>query len=282
MRRALLVMAALLPASTWAAAVLVVSGDDASRNLKDDIAEVLAASQLVVKSAGPKAPATACLTGGDAACFANAAQAAKIDALLVVKTVEKKGALTVTFELLAGATGALAKKETVKTPKARFKAASTPVLKRLAAVVGTLPKRPEPVAKPAEPEPKPEPKPVEPVAVAPKPVSDRPVETPLTPRPADPQQPVIIGTDDSKSVPVAAVITTVVAVGAATTAGIFAGMGFNTRARLERAPDGVSPFTYSQAQTLQRDANTQLSIALGAAIGAGVTGALAGFLWSRE
>ena len=284
--------AALLIASpAWSASLLVVCADEASRTLKDDITELLSASasKTTVKVAGPKAPATACLSVTAARrqeCFATAGGAANVEALLLVRTVAKAGALLVTFEVLAASDGKPQRREVLKTSAAKFKVNAGPVLRRVwGPVAGAKKKPPEgvvaaPVKRPTrvEPEPVSTPEVEAPVAVA-----DRPTATNLEPRSYDSTAELVVAAPVKPSSSHAgAWVATGAAVAAAAVAGTFGGLGLSNRAQLARSTDGVSPLSYSQAQALQQTTNLQLTIGLSAAIAAGVSGGLAAILWSRN
>ena len=279
-RRGLISIALLLSAPTFAASVLVVCADEPSRNLKDDLTELLSSTKSVVKVAGPKAPATACLSQVGARrqeCFATAGGAANVEAILLVSTSAKAGALTVTFEVLSATDGKQQRREVLRTSGPRFKAQAAPVLKRVILPVKHKPESVQ-VAKKADP------LPVAPTPVAEaQPVPDRPMaEVPLQPTMRERPLDIVTLPPPRASPKVGAWVATGGAVVAAGVAGTFGGLALINRGQLARSTDGVSPLTYSQAQSLQRTANLQLSVALGAAIAAGVSGGLAAVLWSRD
>lgn len=285
-----LTAALLISTPAWASSLLVVCADEASRNLKDDITELLSASasKITVKVAGPKAPATACLSVAAARrqeCFATAGGAANVEALLLVSTVAKAGALVVTFEVLAASDGKPQRRELIKTSAAKFKINAGPVLKRVVAPIASKKKAPEgvvaaPVRRPARVEPEPAPVPdVEPAPIA---KADRPTATQLEPRTYDSTAELVATPVKPSSSHAGAWVATGTAVAAAAVAGTFGGLGLSNRAQLTRSTDGVSPLSYSQAQALQRTSNLQLTIGLSAAIAAGVSGTLAAILWSRN
>ncbi len=275
-----LTAALLISAPAFASSLLVVCADEASRNLKDDLTELLSSTKNMVKVAGPKAPATGCLslTGTRRQeCFATAGGAANVESVLLVSTSSKAGALTVTFEVLSATDGKQQRREVLRTSAARFKTQAAPVLKR----VVTAPKRkPEGAAVPKKETAAPPPVIAEPT---PEPVADRPTAVALAPRVAEPAPELIETLPVSRSSPkVGAWVFTGTAVAAAGVAGVFGGLGVSNRATLGRTTDGVSPLTYSQAQALQRTTNLQMTVALSAAIAAGVSGGIAAILWSRE
>jgi hypothetical protein len=274
-------VALLVSTPGFAGSLLVVCADEASRNLKDDITEVLLGAKTVTKVAGPKAPATSCTTvpaSRKQECFATAGGAANVDALLLVTTSEKAGALSVTFELLSATDGKSVRREALRTTAAKFKAQAAPVLKRVisaASVKKAAPPPPPVIVKHESAIP-------EAMAAVEK-TSDRPVVRSLEPGPSEPvpqvvAAPVVTATDSHAG----AWVTTGVAVVAAGVAGTFGGLGLSNRAQLGRTTNGVSPLSYSQAQALQSTSNVQLSVALGATIAAGVSGGVAALLWSRN
>ncbi len=284
----------LLPLSASAASVLLVPQDEKARALADELVDSFGAAKLTVKMAGPGSPALGCLA--DAAnrvtCLTAIGEKAKVEAVFVVGGALKGAKGVLTLEMLAG--GKVVKKDTVKVTKGRVKQqAKGP----LAQFLKLLPKR-EPAApieplkvtvteNPKEPEnvedtelaPLPR---IEPVKVADAPRKTEPVLTPQPkPRPDDDL--------DLRSAPppsgkpkVAAWVVTGLAVVAAGTAATFGGLGLAGKGRLEGAPGGVSPLSYTDAQALQQSTNTQFTVALGAGIGAGVAGVVAGILWGAE
>jgi hypothetical protein len=65
------------------------------------------------------------------------------------------------------------------------------------------------------------------------------------------------------------------------TAAAFGGLGLSAKSRLDHLDNGVSPLTYSQAVALQGQTNQDMTIALGAGIGAAVAAVIAGVLWAN-
>ena len=286
-----LTAALLISSPVWSSSVLVVCADEASTNLKDDITELLSgsASKNTVKLAGPKAPATACLSVSAAQrqeCFATAGGAANVEALLLVSTISKAGALAVTFEMLAASDGKALRREVLRTTAAKFKAQAGPVLKLVVAPGAAKKKPPEAavalaVKRPPRVEPAPEPAPSSAVE-APVVVADRPTATQLAPRSVDSTAELVAMPVKPSSSRAGAWVATGAAVAAAVVAGTFGGLGLSNRAQLTRGTNGVSPLSYSQAQALQQTTNVQLTIGLSATIAAGVSGGLAAILWSRN
>lgn len=278
--RGLLTVALLISAPAFSSSLLLVCADEASRNLKDDLTEILSSTKNVVKVAGPKAPATGCLslTGTRRQeCFATAGGAANVESLLLVSTSNKAGALTVTLEVLSATDGKQQRREVLRTTTARFKAQAVPVLRR---VITPVKRKPDSAVAKKEPPPTPLAEPTPPPS---EPVADRPTAVALAPSVAEPKPQLIETLPPSRSSPkVGAWVFTGTAVAAAGVAGVFGGLGFSNRATLGRTTDGVSPLTYSQAQALQRTTNLQMTVALSAAIAAGVSGGIAAILWSQE
>jgi len=278
--RGLLAIALLISAPAYSSSVLVVCADEPSRNLKDDLTEILSSTKNVVKVAGPKAPATACLSQSGARrqeCFATAGGAANVESIVLVTTLAKAGTLTVTFEVLSATDGKQQRREVLRTSGPRFKAQAAPVLKRVILPVKRKPDSASVVKK------------ADPPVVAPTPVAetqpipDRPMASVVLEPPAREPPPQIVTPPPPRASPkVGAWVATGGAVVAAGVAATFGGLALANRGQLARSTDGVSPLTYSQAQSLQGTANLQLSVALGAAIAAGVSGGLAAVLWSRD
>ncbi len=298
--RGLITVALCAAAPSLASSVLVVCADDASRNLKDDITELLSSAKMTVKAAGPKAPATACLSQPAAsrqACFATAGGAANVETLLLVSTKSQGANLVVTFEVLSAVDGKSVKKEVLRTAAPRFHQNAGPILRRVmgpgakkspttnanapaaASAVSDSGKKPP---KPPELDPPPF---AEPSAKTPEPtrvaVSDRPTTVVLEPSVSSTSITAADLTVTTSS-HTGAWVTTGVAVAAAGVGGAFGGLGLSNRAKLANAPNGVSPLTYSQAQALQQTSNVQLTVALGAIIAAGVSGGVAAILWSAK
>ena len=290
--RAVFTVALVVSAPASSASLLVVCADEAARNLKDDVSDIYSGTKTVVKMAGPKAPATACVSQTGVRrqeCFAAAGGAANVESVLVISTAGQAGVLTVTFEVLSATDGKQQRREVLRTTTARFKTQAVPVLKRVAAAESGK-KRPDPVPtkKPELVSATPTPTSVEPPVTDPAPplAADRPLATALVePTSLEPSPDVVATaalTEAPPSSHTGAWVATGGAIAAAVVAGTFAGLGFSNQAQLMRTTNGVSPLTYSQAQAQQRTANLQLTVALGAAIAAGVSGGLAGFLWSRN
>ncbi len=282
----------VLASPAWPSSVLMVCADEASRNVKDDLTEVLSSGQNVVKVAGPKAPATACLAIAAGSrrqeCFATAGGAANVQTLLLVSTSAKGSALTITFEALAATDGKQQRREVLRTTPARLKVQAAPVLKRLIAPVAGKPKA-APLSAGKTPVIEREPDQLLPIAQVDKPVPgrvpDRPQQVELAPSASsntDSTAELIAATPAKRTSNGGAWVATGTAVAAAAVAGTFAGLGFSNQAQVERTTNGVSPLTYSQAQGLQSTSNMQLTVALAAGIAAGVSGGLAAILWSRN
>lgn len=285
-----LVCCLLLPLSANAASVLLVPQDEKSRALAEELHEPFTAAKLTVKMAGPGSPAVSCLADKATrlACLTGIGEKAKVIAVFVVSGAMKGNKGVITLEMLAG--GAVVKKESTKVFKGRvkqqMKGPIAQLLKLLPKVEPTAPtETPKVVVTQKEPEPEPDATP-EPAVVEPLKVADAPkrVEPVLTPRAQQPNDELELrGPSPRASKPkVAAWVMTGLAVVAAGTAATFGGLGLAGKGRLETAPGGVSPLSYSEAQALQQSTNTQLTVALGTGIGAGVSGVVAGILWGVE
>lgn len=279
-----LVCCLLFPLTASAASVLLVPVDEKARVLADELVDPFGAAKLTVKMAGPGSPALNCLKAPDREnCLGNIGDKAKVVAVFVVSGSLKGGKGTLTLEMLAK--GVVLKKDSTRVNKGKVKAQ---MRGPIAALLKLLPKS-EPSAPveppkltvtetPREPEPVPEPEPVK--------VADAPKKTePVSLAPSTPSRdPLALKTPAPKqSKPkVAAWVVTGLAVVAAGTAATFGGLGLADKGRLETAPNGQSPLSFSQATALQQSANTELTIALGAGIGAGVSGVVAAILWGVE
>ncbi len=283
-----LVCCLLLPLSANAASVLLVPQDEKARALADELNEPFTAAKLTVKMAGPGSPAVNCLADKATrlACLTGIGEKAKVVAVFVVSGAMKGNKGVLTLEMLAG--GAVVKKESTKVFKGRVK---QQMKGPIAQLLKLLPKG-EPAAptetpkvvvtqKDPEPDATPQPAVVEPLEVADAPKRVEPVLTPRAQQPNDELE--LRGPAPRASKPkVAAWVMTGLAVVAAGTAATFGGLGLAGKGRLETAPGGVSPLSYSEAQALQQSTNTQLTVALGTGIGAGVSGVVAGILWGVE
>ena len=283
-----LVCCLLLPLSANAASVLLVPQDEKARALADELNEPFTAAKLTVKMAGPGSPAVNCLADKATrlACLTGIGEKAKVVAVFVVSGAMKGNKGVLTLEMLAG--GAVVKKESTKVFKGRVK---QQMKGPIAQLLKLLPKG-EPAAptetpkvvvtqKDPEPDATPQPAVVEPLEVADAPKRVEPVLTPKAQQPND--ELALRGPAPRASKPkVAAWVMTGLAVVAAGTAATFGGLGLAGKGRLETAPGGVSPLSYSEAQALQQSTNTQLTVALGTGIGAGVSGVVAGILWGVE
>lgn len=272
-----------------AASVLVVSENDASREVAAELVEPFNKVKVKMKMAGAQAPATQCLlrTGPERnGCLAQAGETAFVDAVLLLSAKAAKGRTSVTFSLLSLEDGKLLKREVATGPSANLGQALKSVVGRLAKVV-----KPRGAAPVAKPEPKPEPKP-DPVVVKPEPV--RPVETPRvveTPRPDAPAQvnlepepppaTAAVANSSGSGLRTVAWMTTGAAIAAAGVASAFGILGLSARGQLDQNDNGLSMLSRSQADALAATANTHFSVALGAAIGAGLFGALSFIFWSQ-
>lgn len=277
-----LVCCLVLPLTASAASVLLVPVNDKARVLADELGEAFGIAKLTVKTAGPGSPALTCLQDPERdTCLGNTGDKAKVVAVFIVSGALKGAKGTLTLEMLAG--GKVLMKETTRVNKGKVKVQMRAPIARLLKllpksepsapvaaprlIITETPREPEPTVK--APTREDAPRKTESVALAPT----QPDRDPLSLRATAPKQ---------AKPKVAAWVVTGLAVVAAGTAGTFGGLGLAGKGRLETAPDGVSPLTYSDATALQQSTNTQLTIALGAGIGAGVSGVVAAILWGVE
>lgn len=266
----------LVSSSVHAASVLLVPADDKSRPAAEAMVDTLSSEKFVAKMAPAGSPAVNCLSTPATrdACLAVIEGKAKVAGVLIVTSAMKGARGTVTLELFGN--GATVKKNSVKVAKAKLK---KELRKPTLALLKLLPSDEAPAVEPAPvvvAEPAPvvavvadAPKKEEPVLTpeksAPEPVVDLKKETPVAPKPK-----------------VAAWVMTGVTAAALGTAATFGALGMTKRAQVENAPDGVSPYSYSQAVDLQQQANRDITIATGAGIGAGVSFVITAILWGVE
>lgn len=288
----------LLVSSSVAGAhpVVLVPTDDRSRTTVEGILDALSVGDLKVKLSGPKAAATLCLAqpqASRAACFVDAAAKSQVDGVVLFTATPRGAKFALSMQLLAASDGAVLDKENATAPKAKVRQSAATMMKRLATTLNQheAAKPPEPIAKvePPKPEPvKPEPAPAVVAKPEPAPVkNDKPVVTSLTPREKEREAPDLRLEDTaprpgSGGMRAAAWTATGVAIAAAGVAGTFGGLGMASKGRLESAPGGVSPLSYSDAVALQGTTNTQMTVAVGAGIGAGVAAAVATILWAVQ
>jgi hypothetical protein len=285
--------------------LLVVPANPASRGICEDLQEPFAATSSRVKLAGPRSEAVGCMAKRGTArvgCLADAEAKAKVESAVVVAATRRGGLLTVTLQLV-GRGGELVHQETFRVARARLGPQARAALERGLAALRSSPTAtaraaPAPVPKP-EPEPEPEPE-LEPLTVAeapaPRPVATdvpreappRGLDAPRAPAALQPsvgaQRPELTSAQPApvtKRSNAAAWVVLGAAVVAAGVAGSFAGLGLSDRARLGTTTGGVSSLSYGQAVQLRDQANLELSVALGAGIGAAVLGSTAGVLWDR-
>ncbi len=249
--------------------VLIVPATPAARTACEGLVESFAAEHVKVKLAGEKAEATGCLSKGPdrTLCLVDALEHSKVDGLVMISVAAQRAQLTLTLQLLSR-TGESERKEKVSGPKARLATWAQPAIARTVAalravVVDEAPKpAPAPVAKSAPVEtPAPE-SVLAPKRVVIQPQLDLAEPTPLVAKPK-----------------VAAWVMTVVAIAAAGTAGTLGALGAVDQTRLGQLDNGVSALSYSEARALRTQANAELTIALGAGIGAAAAGVIAGVLW---
>jgi hypothetical protein len=277
--RWLVVFVFLLPLAAPAASVLLVPTDEKARVLAEELVEPFGAQKLTVKTAGAGSPAVSCLKAKDRVpCLTALGEKAKVIAVFVVSGAMKGAKGVLTLELIAD--GKVLKKDSTKVNKGKVKAQLRGPVERLLAMVPRA--SDEPAAAPVRAIVTDTPKEPEPPAVATTdvPKKEEPQLTAPQPQP-DPlalQQPL-----PKQSKPkVGAAIVTGLAVAAAGAAATFGALGMTNKAQLETAPNGVSALSYAEATQLQQTSNTQLTVALGAGIGAGVAGVVAAILWGVE
>ncbi len=278
-----LVCSLLLPLSASAASVLLVPVDEKARVLADELIEPFGANKLTVKMAGPGSPALNCLKdAAREACLGNIGEKAKVVAVFVVSGALKGGKGTLTLEMLSK--GTVLKKDATRVTKGKVK---TQMKGPIASLLKLLPPS-EPSALVESPkvtvtETKKEPdQPVEPQPVK---VADAPTKTePVALTPTKSADPLALTTPAPRQVKpkVAAWVMTGLAIAAAGTAATFGGLGLSGKTKLETANEGISTLSYNEAVALQQTSNTQLTVALGTGIGAGVTGVVAAILWGVE
>lgn len=272
----------LVPLSANAASVLLVPSDEKARAMADELIEPFAAVNLTVKMAGTGSPAHVCLKvrATRDACLAGIEEKARVVGVFIVSGALRGARGTMSLELLSE--GKSLKKESFKVQKGRIKTQLRgPVeslLKLIPEAESAVPvEQPRATVTEAVKQP-------EPVPVAAKPVDAPKKEAQVALAPAPPKETLELKTATPKAArpKVAAWVTTVLALGAAGTAATFGGLGLAGKERLEAAPNGVSALSYSEAAALQEATNTQLTVALGAGIGAGVSGVLAAIFWGAE
>lgn len=276
-----LVCSLLLPLSASAASVLLIPVDEKARVLADELIEPFGANKLTVKMAGPGSPALNCLkAAAREACLENIEEKARVVAVFVVSGALKGSKGTLTLELLSK--GAVLKKDSTKVTKGKVKAQMKgPIASLLKLLPPSEPSAPVEAPKVTVTETKKDPdQAAEPVKVADAPKKTEPVA--LTP--SQSADPLALKTPGPKPVKpkVAAWVFTGLAIAAAGTAATFGGLGLSGKTKLETANEGVSTLSYSEAVALQQSSNTQLTVALGTGIGAGVTGVVAAILWGVE
>jgi hypothetical protein len=264
-----------------AASVLLVPVDEKARALAEELIEPFAAENLTVKTAGPGSPAVTCLKdkAQKVDCLTALAGKAKVIAVFVVSGALRGPRGVLTLELISE--GRSLKTEATAVQRGKVKAQMRAPVDRLLQLVPEHAQS-KPVEQPTvtvtvtQSTPPPEP--------APRPPRDAPVQQPeLAPAPA-PADPLALKTPAPKAAKpnAGAWVMTGLAVAAAGTAVAFAGLGLAARNQLEAAPGGVSPLSYSEAQALQQQSNRDFTIALGAGLGAGVSGVVAALLWGVE
>lgn len=288
-----LVCSLMLPLSASAASVLLIPVDQKARVLADELIEPFGAAGLTVKMAGPGSPAFNCLKDAERdTCIGNIGEKAKVIAVFVVSGALRGAKGTLSLEMLAK--GAVVKKDTFKVNRGKVKGQMKgPIANLLKLIPRSEPAAPVETPKVTVTETPKDPDPVverDPVVEPPKVVEPKVVDVPkktepvtLTPsKPADPLAITTPGPRPVKKPKVAAWVVTGLAIAAAGTAGVFGGLGFAGKGRLEATNDGISDLSYNEAQKLKTDSNTQLTIAMGTGIGAGVTGVVAAILWGVE
>lgn len=268
-----LIVLVVISQAAFASSVLLVPADDKSRPAVEAMVETISAEKRVAKIAPAGSPAVKCLATPETrdACLAVMEEKAKVIGIFIVDAAMKGAKGTVTLELFAN--GAVVKKDTVKVAKAKLKKdLKKPVLALLKAIPID---QPAPVAAVT-------PVVVDTPTVEPEPAVD---ETPvLTPKTEAPIAAVDVKTQvaPAPKPKVAAWVMTGVTAAAIGVGATFGALGMTKRSALERAPDGVSPYSYSQAVAMQQEANRDLTVATGVGIGAGVSFVITAILWGVE
>jgi hypothetical protein len=261
-----------------ASSVLLVPQNSASQALADELSPSLASAGFTVKMAGPTSPAVKCLAAPKSrdACLTGIAAKAKVVGVLVVNGRWKGKKGTLTLELVAN--NSVLQKLTTAIVKGRVKPLMAAPLSRILKALPSAAPAPVPAVV-AEPQPAPAPTPEKPA-----PELDAPQKSAVVLVPKAPREEIDLREEPVRAPKpkVAAWVVTALAVAAAGTAAAFGGLGFSNKAQLEKAPDGLSSLTYSEAVALQQTSNSQLTVALGSGIGAGVAGVVAGVLWGTE
>lgn len=272
-----LVSLVVVSQAAFASSVLLVPADDKSRPAAEAMVQTISAEKLVAKMAPAGSPAVNCLATAASrdACLADIEARAKVTGIFIVHAVMKGAKGTVNIELFAN--GATVTKETSKVTKAKLKKdLKKPVLALLKAVPVDQPV-PAPISSAVAVD-----EPDAPVVVADAPTKEAPVLTPkeevVPPAAVDVKTKV----DPAPKPKVAAWVMTGVTAAALGVTATFGALGMTKRAALERAPDGVSPYAYSQAVQMQQEANRDLTIATGVGIGAGVSFVITAILWGVE
>ncbi|PZR15452.1 MAG: hypothetical protein DI536_08360 [Archangium gephyra] len=275
-----LVWFVVISESAFASSVLLVPADDKSRPAAEAMVETISAEKLVAKMAPAGSPAVKCLATPETrdTCLAVMEEKAKVTGIFIVNAAMKGAKGTVTIELFAN--GAVVKKETAKVAKAKLKKdLKKPVLSLLKAIPAD---QPAPVIAAAVTPVVVDTPTAEPAPVVDEPKKEAPVLTPKT------EAAPVAAVDVKTEVPpapkpkVAAWVMTGVTAAAIGVGATFGALGMTKRSQLERAPDGVSPYSYSQALALQQEANRDLTIATGVGIGAGVSFVVTAILWGVE
>jgi hypothetical protein len=252
--------------------VLIVPSAPAARPTCEALVEVFASQNVRVKLAGEKAEAIACVkkATGRTECLVDSLKRAKVDGIVLVTATPRGAQLTLAMQLLSR-TGESERQEKVSGLKAKLLAWARPAVERTVATLqAVIVEEPQPVPVVEKPQP------TQPVVV-----SDAPVEPKLTPR--EPPHPELVATPNAPARPskAGAWVVTGVAIAAGGTAAAFGGLGLSAKGRLDHLDNGVSPLTYSQAVALQGQTNQDMTIALGAGIGAAVAAVIAGVLWAN-
>jgi len=288
--------------------LLMVPANPASRATCEDLVEPLSNGGARVKLAGEKSEALKCTTRkgvARATCLAEAQAKAKVEGALVVTAVLKGAQLAVTLSVV-GRNGEALRQETFRAPRGRVgQQARGPLDRALAALAkGPAVASTPPLLPRLEARPEPTPPVAAPGRGQPQVAREAPVEPTSraealraaeayregdAPRAAPPLAPVAVAPVEPfvTAPPAPAVRRSAVpgwillgaAVVAAGVAGTFTGLGFSDRGRLGQVSAGHSDLSYTQAVALRDQANLELSVALGAGIGAAALGTTAGIVW---
>jgi hypothetical protein len=253
------------------ASVLIVPASSAARTTCETLVESFAAEHVKVKLAGERAEATGCLNKGPdrTLCLVDALEHSKVDGLVLVSVATQRGQLSITMQLLSR-TGESERQEKISGPKSKVATWAKPAIARTLAALRAVLVDEAP----------------SPAVAAPTVEKAAPIDAPTARPTLTPKRAVIQPQVELAEAPPAVVkpkvgawVVTVIAIAAAGTAATLGVLGASDKARLGQLDNGVSALSYSEARALRTQANTELTIALGAGLGAATAGVIAGVLW---